>query len=362
MTCHKQIPPRRKACRREAEFAINDFMDHASPGNGVPTDPGRGLPAVTPPSGRFIAQLFLVPGLIVTFAVLLILGINYLLVESRTAEYYLQKLDSKNADVRWRGANDLAQELKRPESVALRSDARFALDLADRLRAALTELDQAEQAAAPRVRGLSATDQELAWRKLRPQRDHVQFLAAALGDFTMAVGAPLLCEMALKDDSPDPNSNTHQRRKAIWALGNLGENMKGFAKLSPDKQAELRALLQTEAEGSKERALWAQNALYYLDRKAPSGPLAYSGFFRGLLASTAGPLQALPFYFLRPEVPAGVVEVDRVLARCARDPDRYLRAQVALVLNFWDSPLVEPTLLLLAQDDGHGTLVGIAED
>jgi hypothetical protein len=60
-------------------------------------------------------------------------------------------------------------------------------------------------------------------------------------------------------------------------------------------------------------------------------------------------------------VPEGIVQVDQVLAKCARDEDRYLRAQVALVLNFWDSPLVEPLLLELARDDGHGTLPKIPD-
>src|SRR5262249_2836788 len=105
----------------------------------------RGLPPGAPPSGRFIAQLFLVPGLILAAALLILLGFRYLVGGPHSADYLLRQLDSSNADIRWRGASDLAQVLKRPESVVLRADAKFALDLAERLRAALDELNQAEQ-------------------------------------------------------------------------------------------------------------------------------------------------------------------------------------------------------------------------
>src|SRR5206468_6954158 len=94
--------------------------------SAAPSAP-RGLPPVTPPSGRFIAQLFLVPGLIVAVAVLLLLGFRYLFGGTHTPEYFLKQLDSDNADIRWRGACDLAQILKRPESVDLRCDVGFAL-------------------------------------------------------------------------------------------------------------------------------------------------------------------------------------------------------------------------------------------
>src|SRR5262245_39234907 len=90
-----------------------------------------GLPPVQPPSARFIVQLFLVPGLIVVVAVLIYLGSSYLVRSSQTPESYLRDLDSSNRDIRWRGAHDLAQVLKRPESLALASNPGFALDLTE---------------------------------------------------------------------------------------------------------------------------------------------------------------------------------------------------------------------------------------
>src|SRR5260370_24382803 len=98
----------------------------AVPGNNaVP----KGLPPVTPPSGRFIMQLFLVPSLIIAVVVVILVGFGYLVGGSRTTANYLHDLDSPNADVRWRGALDLAQVIERPESPALASDATLAPDI-----------------------------------------------------------------------------------------------------------------------------------------------------------------------------------------------------------------------------------------
>src|SRR5262249_51356469 len=78
-----------------------------------------GLPPVQPPSGRFIAQLFVVPGLIILVVVLVVMGLSYW-NRARDPAYYLVQLDSDNSDVRWRGASDLAQILKRTEPATIR--------------------------------------------------------------------------------------------------------------------------------------------------------------------------------------------------------------------------------------------------
>jgi hypothetical protein len=57
--------------------------------------PAPGLPPVTPPSGRFIAQLFLVPGLIVAVAVLLLLAFRYLFGGGHAPDYFLRQLQSE---------------------------------------------------------------------------------------------------------------------------------------------------------------------------------------------------------------------------------------------------------------------------
>jgi hypothetical protein len=290
---------------------------------------------VTPPSGRFIAQLFLVPGMIVLVAVLIILGINYLFIGGYTPEYFLGKLDSDNADIRWRGASDLAQHIKRPESKHLKADVVFALDLADRLRTALDDLDQTEQALAAKIAKLPQADREKEWSKLTPKkkRDYVEFLAAALGDFYVPVGVPLLCDIVQREEAPDPLSNTMRRRRAIWALSNLGAHVQAFTKeLSVEQQAKAIQQLQDElAAPQSERRSDARTALHYLDKT---------------------------------KVPAhepGLVLVDHVLADCAKSQDRFLRVQVAMAFNFWDGDRTEETLVRLARDDGFGTLIRVSE-
>jgi hypothetical protein len=113
----------------------------------------------------------------------------------------------------------------------------------------------------------------------------------------------------------------------VWALGNLGLNTRDFKKLPAEKQTAVLQYLTDEGSKNGPRAAWARNGLHYLG------------------------------------VPqAGVVEADRTLAQAARADDRYLREQVALVLTFWDGELIEPTLLMLARDQGHGTLIRVQEN
>src|SRR5437762_488177 len=110
-------------------------------GNGQPPS-GPGLPPVVAPSGRFIAQLFLVPGLIVAGAVVVLLGFSWLSGSNRSPEAFLRDLDSANVDIRWRTASDLAQVLKRDQSLATNVD--FGLRLAAQLRQAVGEVERTD--------------------------------------------------------------------------------------------------------------------------------------------------------------------------------------------------------------------------
>jgi hypothetical protein len=317
-------------------------MEPEQPKSSTPAPaPDRGLPPVQPPSGRFIVQLFVVPGLLVLLVVVVLMGLFHF-KSGQSPDYFLRQLDSDNEDIRWRGAADLAQILKRPESGSLRwkADTHFALELAERLRLSLDELYRREKETGERIarlqqqeqaagRSMSGAEIDAGWRKIAPLRNHVSFLAAALGDLHVPVGVPLLAEICTHEGSPDIKGNTMQRRKALWSLANLGANTRGFSSLPSEKQSDVLGALHEEAAGSQARAAWARTALHYLEPGA---------------AQTAG-----------------AVHVDEVLARCAQAEDRYLREQVALAFNFWDGPLAEPTLLRLARDDGHGTLIGVTE-
>jgi hypothetical protein len=295
-----------------------------------PERPGRDLPPVQPPSGRFIAQLFLVPGLIVLGVVCLVLAINYLFVGGHSADQFLLRLDNANPDIRWRGANDLAQVLKRKESVNLKCDVGFALELIERLERELDALRKEETAIAAQLKG-PADESGKSFQRLEPQRNLVNFLAACLGDFHFAAGMPTLCDIIARDDSPDVLHNTMRRRQALWALANLGENTKGVTGLRLELQNLIFAKLRTEV-GSD----------IAVRRRAAKNALRHLGAFPNL-------------------EDAELVHVDQVLAQAAGAEDRFLREQVAFAFNFWDGPQAEPTLLKLARDDGFGTLLRTPE-
>jgi hypothetical protein len=336
----------------------------------------RGLPPVAPPSGRFIAQLFLVPGLIIAVGVFIYLGSSYLVRSSHTPESFLKELDSTNPEIRWRGAHDLAQVLKRPESVSLATNVPFALDLAERLDQALADVEKAEKETADKLekaeitaraggRQVTQAERDAAWRKLSGQRNHVLYLIACLGDFPMPVGVSPLSELALKDTGAEVKGLTLRRRRAVWALANLGDNIKRRYRgespkpddkpLTAEQKDGVAAALKKEAEGTGKRAAWAKEALRSLEKQPPSVTLGPEQVGALIASAPAGPLALLAHRWPRPS------GVDAVLERVAGADDPYLRSLVALALNFWDGPRAEPTLLRLARDDGHGQRIEITE-
>jgi hypothetical protein len=284
----------------------------------VSPPPPPDLPPVQPPSGRFIAQLFLVPGLIVFVVVLFVLAVNYVFVSGHTPAQFLRRLDSDNADIRWRAASDLGQMLARKESVALKTDVGFALDLADRLDKAFAALVEEEAKLAK-----SGNDGG-SFRSLQAQRTFVNFLTAAVGSFDVAVGVPILGEMIAADKSPDIPDEAVRRRTALWTLAKLGSQIKEFEKLKPEQRQLIVSKLRSEAEES-----------LGMRRKAARTALFYAG-------EGDGP---------------DVVHVDDILAKSADTDDRFLRELTGFAFNSWDGPKAEATLVHLLDDHGQGTLV-----
>jgi hypothetical protein len=107
----------------------------------------------------------------------------------------------------------------------------------------------------------------------------------------------------------------------------MGESQKNYAKLTPEQQREMIEALKSEASGNEERNKWARTGLYYLDKSALSGNQQ------------------------------DYVNVDETLVYLADAEDQLLRKFVALSFNFWDGDRAEATLLKLANDKGHGTLL-----
>ncbi len=308
------------------------------PPQNSPND-GRGLPPVTPPSFGFLAQLFVVPFLIVLVAVFLWLIFRTVTYAGNSPESILRNLDSANADIRWRRASDLAQILKRPEaeSMKLKTNVWFAMELVERVHLAINDLELSEKELARDLAARQASMQpkeiDIAWRRLSSQRDNIRFLAAALGDFVVPVGTPVLARLASRDDSPDVKNNTLIRRQAVWTLGLMGESRKAFEKLPDAQKAEIVDGLKKELAKEGIRKDAARSALFYVN---PGG--------------------------LGTETFENITKVDAVLSKCARDPDQFLRMQVALACNFWEGDDVEATLVRLSRDDGFGTLLRVSED
>jgi hypothetical protein len=285
-------------------------------------------PVVVPLTGKYIAQLFLVPGIIVTIVLLLLLAFNWLTGSAHTPEEFLKSLDNTNADIRWRAASDLAQVLLRDDRLA--ADPRFALELAERLRKAQDDYDREERDLGQRRPQMTEQDRKKAEATLKAKRDYALFLGSCLGNMSVPVGATLLAEVAEKGKGGEEKTTALFRRRAVWSLANLGENLKRFQKLPPEEQQKTLAGLQQEvSSASGDRKTWAETALRYL----------------------------------RDGQSLGVI---RPLVACARDDDPFLRKLVALALGFWEgdaaeNALAETTLLQLSRDDGHGQTIKIEE-
>lgn len=298
----------------------------------IPVADGRdlpGLPPVTPPSGKFIAQLFVVPGIIVALAVGCIWFVTWLVGGFFTPEHFLKALRESNAEVRWRRASDLAQVLKRDEALA--ANPKFALDLADLLRNALRDSELSERSYSERIReGAKSPDGKRPEppKELQDERSYVEFLIPCLGNFVVPAGVPLLNELAAKEVSAGSPEAALQRQLAVWALANAGENLKRFDHLTPERRQAILAELETEAaSAAPERAEWARQTLDFLRTRESSTP-------QGL-------------------------DVADTLARCAKGEDPTLRKFAALALTFWESSKEENSrmddaLVALSRDDGHG--------
>jgi len=286
------------------------------------------LPPVQPPSGKFIVELFLVPGLIVGLVVCLLLLANWFLSGPQTPEAFLKRLDDPNMEVRWRAASDLAQVLPRNDKLAANPD--FALQLAERLQQAIQDSAADEQALAVRLPGLSPAEAERQGSKLRERRNYISYLTLAQGGFLVPVGVPLLRQIA-EDDSGPEKMETHphalRRRQAVAALaGLMSHQFKRFDKLSGLDKTEV--VLQLEALAEKgEHSEWVRQARDFLRR--------------------------------RQEGKADALGVDATLEKCARAEDPVLREFTAQALFFWqgtaeENERMEATLERLSRDDGKG--------
>src|SRR5262249_22835946 len=171
-------------------------------------------------------------------------------------EVLLERLDNSNENVRWRAANEIAQRLTRDPDLA--SNPKVALRLTGLLRKALDELNKAEQ-------GLSEADRQKEGKTLAAKRKDVEFLCSCAGKLILPTGAPVLAELALRKQGGDVKTVVLLRRQAVWALANLGDNLKRLDQLPPDQKDAVREALRLAAASQGSSAAWAQQTLDYLD-------------------------------------------------------------------------------------------------
>lgn len=296
--------------------------------------PSQGLPPVKPPSGKFIAQLFLVPGLIVTVAVLVLLFFSWFVGGESAPDELLKRLGDANADIRWRAANDLAQRLRRDDDLA--SNPKVALRLVENLQARLRDYEEAQRQFVEQAARASDEERQREQNSLRDKRKDIQYLSPCLGNLIIPVGAPLLCEIAKKDQGADEKSLALLRRQAVWSLGNLGDNLKRYDKLSPERKQAVLAEMESEAAtGPASTRTSAEETLRYL-RQVQDG-------------TSPSSLGVIP-----------------TLVLCARAEDPFVREMTAHALNFWHGDAAEErqaerALVQLAGDKGTGKRIEIGE-
>jgi hypothetical protein len=264
------------------------------------------LPPVAPPSAKFLVQLFVVPALIVGVLVLLALLVTR--GGPREPEAYLADLRSTNGDVRWRAAEELAQVLPQDREKAeprFAYNVPFALELATLMRQGLQRESELLKAGSGESKALDE------------QRNAIRYLVDALGDFNVPVTAPILGEIAARDSDASEEALNERRRFAATALGHLGDNLKYYHKLPPERQQAIRDQLDAEAADTGERGRWAHVTAAFLQSGKSLG-------------------------------------VEEALNKAAVADNALVREAAALSLGVWDDPVGDEGLMILLRDDGRG--------
>lgn len=162
------------------------------------------LPPVTPPTGRFIVQLFVIPAVIVTVIVLLwLLLAGVVLRRSGNPEELIKSLSSAE---RWQSAQQLADMLRDERYAEFKQDHAAARQLAQILE---RELARAE-------RGEAWDEKDVTF---------LMFVARAVGEFHVDVGLPTLLAAARFDQGGNEDA-VHVRRAAIQAVAVLTSHMR----------------------------------------------------------------------------------------------------------------------------------------
>ena len=124
-----------------------------------PADVPPDLPPVEPPTAGFIAQLFLIPALIVCVLVAVYLLFGKIAGGQRSPQEYLTDLRGANEERRWLAAHELALFLQHDQK--WQNDEQLAKDLAG-------ELDRVRSAKEPTVLDVVTTEDAPFWQVQSP--------------------------------------------------------------------------------------------------------------------------------------------------------------------------------------------------
>lgn len=307
----------------ESDPGINPPPEPAKPDGSTSAaataDPG--LPPVAPPSGKFIIQMFLVPGLIVGVVVVVLVVAYWLLGNPMDPKKILKGLRDSNPEVRWRTASDLAQNL--PRNLQLQTNVDFGLSLVELLESALEENRTDERHHREKAKKSEDQEADHVPKALREDRDTILFLASALGHFLVPMGTDVLGAIAVTDTGMDVEDDYRRRIYGVQALCHQGRHLKDYEDLQDEEKRNIQAALLEEAQGDGARAARAAQILDFLKQLQSGRPA------RGLGAGEA-------------------------LVRCAAAKEPHIREYAALGLTFWDADGAESTLEKLLRDDGNG--------
>jgi HEAT repeat protein len=186
---------------------MSDPIEYATPTIEAPDgNPAADLPPVEPPTAGFIAQLFLIPALIVGVLVAVYLLFGKIAGGHRSPDEYLKDLRGANEERRWLAAHELALFLQHDST--WQNDHKLANELAADLERSLA--------------GQQGDDRTIQYQK---------YLASALGAFNSESGIDAL------NAALDPEASTEVRLAAIWSCARLGDRLQSNGDATPLRRA-----------------------------------------------------------------------------------------------------------------------------
>ena len=178
------------------------------------------LPAVVAPTMALVAQLFLIPLLIVSIIVAVWLSVYWLVNVGSDPQRYVEDLQNPGKGS-WQSAASLADMLRNPRNDALKRDALLARNLAEALENQINSEEMSEHAIKLRI-----------------------FLCRTLGEFYITEGLPVLITAVNTERDPQ---EVVVRRTALEAIAVLADNT------DPDLLLEDSKLMPALQKAARER-------------------------------------------------------------------------------------------------------------